>query len=97
MRGACKCDTFQSETHLTLWVNMLLIVTELSVYWEPHCEYTECRHIVYCLHKSVTCRKQNKRYGDKPSNTRSLLPSQLHAIYAYLNSIYSNSRGYRTG
>jgi len=76
---------------------MLLIVTEVSVYWEPHCEYTECRRIVYCLNESGACRKQNTCYGDNPSNARSLLSSQLHAMYTYLNSIYSSSRGYRTG
>jgi hypothetical protein len=74
---------------------MLLIVTEVSVYWDPHCECIECRRIVYCLHKSGTCRKQNKCYGDSPSNTRSLLPSQLHAMCTYPNSIYSSSGGYR--
>jgi hypothetical protein len=42
MRGVRNCDTFPNETLLTIWTNMLLIVSEVSVQWEPHCEYTEC-------------------------------------------------------
>ena len=36
MRGVSNCGTFLSETLLTLWINMLLIVTEVSVPWELH-------------------------------------------------------------
>jgi hypothetical protein len=36
MLGVSNCGTFLSETLLTLWINMLLIVTEVSVPWELH-------------------------------------------------------------